>query len=305
MLLNLHSLELDTLKSLGFSVNPLNSQANNLTEVWQYYLKIEKERLSLNYPIDGLVVKLNSNLLLEKLGVVGKTPRAWSALKFQALEVATQVIDVDYQIGRTGKITPVVNITPTLIQGTTVKRASLHNIQELVDLNLHTQDTLIIRKAGDIIPEVVSLLVNLRIENSKKITIPTNCPSCGTLLLESKTKIDLICPNKLECKDQIKLRLAYYCARPIANIDGLSEKTIEKMISTFNLRTIADLYLLDLDKLSLIDGFKEKSINNLKEGVQKASQISDFKFLTGLGIEGIGLENAKTIAKYINDLPAD
>jgi DNA ligase (NAD+) len=302
MVLDLHSQELNELKNLGFNVNPLNSVANSLEQVWAYYQKIEKDRNNLNYPIDGLVVKANSNLLFKKLGVVGKTPRTWSALKFEAEEVVSRVIGLDYQVGRTGKITPVVNIEPVMIQGTTVKRASLHNIQELIGYDLHIKDTLIVRKAGDIIPEVVNILENLRVANEPRIPIVSNCPVCGTGLEKTKTEIDYFCPNKLDCKDQIKLRLAYYCSRSVANIDGLSDKTIEKLISILDIKDIADLYTLDYKTIEGLEGFGDKSIYNLKTQILKASNLLDYKFLTGLGIEGVGAENAKIITKYLNSL---
>lgn len=166
MHLTTHQEKLDFLKKLGFPTNPLNSKANTLEEIWLIKKDLEKNREKLNYPIDGLVVKLNNQELVKKLGVVGKTRRGWSAIKFEAEEVTTKVLDIIWQVGRTGKLTPVVKLEPVELQGTVVKQATLHNYKNLIDLNIMAKDLVIIRKAGDIIPEVVKVI---KMDNSEKL----------------------------------------------------------------------------------------------------------------------------------------
>ena len=296
-----HNEEISNLVKLGFAINPLNKIFNNINDAYKYSQYISTEREKLNYPIDGSVVKLNNNDDLNQLGIIGKTPRAWCAIKFSPEEVTTVINDISYQVGRTGKITPVAELEGVLLQGTTVKRASLHNYKEILDYNLHYQDTVIIRKAGDIIPEIIKLLPSLRVDNSKPIPLPTHCPSCSTELVLSNTGIDLVCENRTHCPDQIVLRLSYFCSRNIANIVGLSDKTLLKFVNEYNIRTIADIYNLDFTKITDLEGFGAKSSENLTASISNAKTLQDYKFITGLSIEGIGIENAKLIANLIDN----
>jgi len=297
----LHSQELELLIEMGFPINPLNKTVSSLNEVWNESLKLDKQREDLPYPIDGLVVKLNDNEMVSSLGVVGKTPRAWCAIKFAAEEVATRLINVSWSVGRTGKVTPVAELESVQLAGTTVQRASLHNFKEVADNDLHQLDTVVIRKAGDIIPEVIQILSNLRHVDAEKVFIPNKCPSCGENLEFTETKIDLICKNSDQCRTQIVKQLAYFCQRNLGNITGLSEKQIERFVEEFGISNIADLYDLRWDKIQNMDGFGEKSVQNLKESLEKSRKIQDFKFLAGLGIDGIGPEVAKLICELISD----
>ncbi len=300
MLISEHINEIETLNELGFTTNPLNRLFDTIEESFKYADQIASKRDSLNYPIDGAVIKLNDNLDFQQLGVVGKTPRAWSAIKFPPKEVITQITDITYQIGRTGKITPVAELNEVELQGTVVKRATLHNTAEVMSLNLHFNDSVVIRKAGDIIPEILSVLINLRDESSKVFLLPTTCPSCNNILTKSETGIDLYCNNINFCPDQIKLRLSYFTSRQLADINGLSEKTIEKFIQNYKISSIADLYNLPYDEIAKLEGFGNKSSINLQESIEKAKIIADYKLIAGLSIEGVGIENAKLIAKLIS-----
>jgi DNA ligase (NAD+) len=302
MLIKYHSKEIENLVELGFTVNPLNRLFRSLEEAYQYSLSFSKDREDLNYPIDGGVIKINSNEDLLKLGIIGKTYRGWSAIKFAPDELTTKILDITYQVGRTGKITPVAELEPVEIQGTIVKRATLHNFKEVKDYNIHVNDTIVIRKAGDIIPEVVSLLPALRNENALEINLITNCPSCNTILQSTQTNIDLFCPNREHCPAQIKLRIAYYCSRGFANISGLSEKTIEKFIEQYNVSDFTDLYSLNFNDISTLEGFGEKSADNFKTNIEKSRHIDDYKLISALSIEGIGIENSKLITLTINNL---
>jgi DNA ligase (NAD+) len=295
-----HQAELDFLKTQNFPTNPFNTTATNLEQVWENAQKLEKTRSNLPYPIDGMVVKLNDNDLVEKIGVVGKTPRGWCAIKFAAEEVTTKILDITWQVGRTGKISPVAELEPVELAGTTVKRATLHNFKEVVDTEFHAGDTVVIRKAGDIIPEVLQILKNLRPQNSSLFCPPERCPACQTVLVESATGVDLICPNADDCKPQIVKRLAYFCQRNLGNIAGLSEKQIEKFVDKFGIRDIADLYNLPWSKISEMERFGEKSVENLQNSIEVSKQIADYKFLAGLGIDGVGLEVAKLICETID-----
>ena len=293
-----HTEELDFLAAQGFPINPLNKVVQTLDEVWNYQQEIQNKRESFAYPIDGLVVKLNDNEASAKLGVVGKTPRSWCAIKFPAEEKTTILKGVTWQVGRTGKITPVTELEPVEIAGTTVQRATLHNYKEFLEKKLHLGDTLVVRKAGDIIPEVVQVLTNLRPQQAKSFTVPRTCPSCGASLVKSDTEVDLICPNSEKCRVQIVLRLSYFAQRSMANISGLSDKIIERFIDEFGVNDIADLYDIDWEKVSQMEGFGEKSASNLRAAIEASRQQKDYRFLAALGIDGVGVEIAKLIVKH-------
>jgi DNA ligase (NAD+) len=297
-----HQEELDLLVKLGFPTNPFNSRVNSIQEVWQKSVELDQQRDGLPYPIDGLVVKLDDNEITNQLGVVGKTPRTWSAIKFAAEEVTTKLLDISWSVGRTGKVTPVAELEAVQLAGTTVQKASLHNYKEVIENDLHFEDTLVVRKAGDIIPEVIDILSNLRHPEAQKISPPTHCPSCNAELGLTDTGIDLICTNSLNCKTQIVKRMAYFCQRNLGNITGLSEKQIEKFVDEFGIHDIADLYDLPWDKIKEMEGFGEKSVQNLKDSIDKSRQIADFKFLAGLGIDGIGPEVAKLVCEKLGEM---
>lgn len=294
-----HLQELEYLKKLGFPTNPLNSFATDINQVWKRASELEEKKESLNYPIDGLVVKLNSNFWTEKIGAVGKAPRGWCAIKFKSTEVVTKIIQVTWQVGRTGKVTPVAELETADIAGTQVKRATLHNYKEFLGYELCSQDSIVIRKAGEIIPEVVNVLVNLRKPNSKKFSPPDKCPSCGHKLTLSETSVDLVCKNRLDCPAQIIGRLSYFTSRKIACITGLSDKILEKFSKNYLVKDIPDLYNLPFLEIQKLEGFGEKSVANIQKSVQKARKLTDTKFLAGLSIEGIGVEVAKLILENI------
>lgn len=294
-----HQEELDYLQKLGFATNFLNSSANSLEEIWERAMEIKAQKEALNYPIDGLVIKLNDNNLVQKLGVVGKTPRGWAAIKFAAEEVTTKILDVAWQVGRTGKITPVAELDPVELNGTLVKRATLHNYKEFLEDKLAKNDTLVIRKAGEIIPEVIKVLENLKPENPEFFIAPETCPSCSSKLELSSTEVDLVCVNSENCPDQILGRLTYYTQRNLAAITGLSDKILEKFCDLYGVKDIPDLYKLPYDKIRELEGFGEKSVENIQKSVENSRKIPAHKFLAGLAIEGVGIEVAKLIVDYL------
>ncbi len=300
-----HEEELAFLSDQGFPINPMNKKIDNLKDIWKYQAQIQKSRDSFQYPIDGLVVKVNDNKISKSLGAVGKTPRTWCAIKFPAEEKTTLLEDITWQVGRTGKLTPVAELQQVELAGTIVKRATLHNYKEFVESDLHIHDTLIVRKAGDIIPEVVQILDNLRDKKAHSFAAPASCPSCNTKLITSATDVDLVCPNTEGCHEQIKLRLSYYAQRNMANISGLSEKLIERFIREYGVHDIYDLYDLPWEKIKQLDRFGEKSATNLEAAIDKSRQQPDHKFFAALGIEGVGEEVAKLILKKIYALRKD
>jgi len=304
-----HTDELEYLQQLGFAVNPLNSTANSLDEVWQKNEEVSQKREEMPCLIDGLVVKLNDNELTKKLGIVGKTPRGWCAIKFAAEEATSKITGITWQVGRTGKLTPVAELEEVQLAGTTVKRATLHNAKEVVERDVRIADRVVVRKAGDIIPEVVSILYNLReggrgngeqtLPDDFKLleekSLPHRCPSCNAELISSETEVDLVCPNTAKCPAQILLRLSYFASRGIADISGLSEKIIQKMMDINGVKDIPDLYNIDWEKMMEQEGFGTKSISNLQQAIEKSRTMDEVTFLAGLGIEGIGKEVAKLI----------
>jgi DNA ligase (NAD+) len=294
-----HTDEITFLHEMGFATNPYNETALDLYTVVQVFEDIGKKRMELAYPIDSLVVKLDDTQRAMQLGVVGKTPRTWCAMKYAPEEVTTTLLGISWQVGRTGKLTPVADLEPVELMGTVVKRATLHNYKEVIDTGFVAGDMVVIRKAGDIIPEVVQVLTNLRGEKFAAIEIPNNCPSCNTRLETTKTGVDLYCPNTETCHDQVLLRMVYYTQRNMANIVGLSEKIIERFIAEYDIHDIYDLYTLPWDEIKNLEGFGEKSVENLKAAVEEAKKIPDYTFLASLGIEGVGVEVAKLIVENI------
>jgi DNA ligase (NAD+) len=306
-----HEDELKFLSDQGFPINPFNQKKDSIDNIIKSFEDLGEARNTLPYPIDGLVLKLYNNAISSRLGVVGKTPRSWCAMKFAAEEATTRLLDVIWQVGRTGKLTPVACLDDTELAGTIVKRATLHSYKEVVEKDLYYKDTLVIRKAGDIIPEVVQVIRNIRsvqdglkhnhFDTNGRVSIPSLCPSCKSMLILTDTNVDLYCPNVESCHDQVAGRLAYYCQRNMANITGLSDKIIEKFIEKFKIHDIYDLYRLPWDEIRVLEGFGEKSVENLSKSVVNSKTILDYKFLSALGIDGIGPEVAKLICEKLNE----
>jgi DNA ligase (NAD+) len=307
-----HEDELGFLAEQGFPINPFNQKKESIDEIIQAFTDLDESRKDLPYPIDGLVVKLSDNIISGDLGVVGKTPRSWCAMKFAAEEATTQLLDVIWQVGRTGKLTPVACLEDTELAGTIVKRATLHNYKEVLEKDLYYKDTLVIRKAGDIIPEVVQILQNLRhhgnsveqdhFDTNGKVVLPTHCPSCKEVLVFSETNVDVYCPNVESCHDQVAGRLSYYCQRNMANIPGLSDKIIERLIKEYQIHDVYDIYQLPWDEIKFLDGFGDKSVENLSKSVQNSQNIQDYRFLSALGIDGVGPEVAKLICEKLESI---
>lgn len=299
-----HYEALEFLKENGFLVNPNIEKKENIQEVLEYIEKWTELRPSLPYDIDGIVVKVNDLSLQRELGVTAKYPKWVIAYKFPALEVTTKLKDVVFTVGRTGQITPNAVLDPVRIMGSTVKRATLHNMDFIRERDLEIGDIVVVRKAGDVIPEVVKNVKERR-ENTKYIEKIENCPICGTKLIESESKIDLLCPND-NCPARNIESLIHFVSRKAMNILGLGERIIEDFYNMGILTSFTDLYHLDERKEELmeLEGFGSKSINKLLENIENSKKNSLERIIFALGIKGIGERNARILAKKYGNIDA-
>ncbi|MEA3272541.1 MAG: NAD-dependent DNA ligase LigA, partial [Patescibacteria group bacterium] len=284
----------EIMKSLGVKTNPLSKHCKNLKEVDDYYKLINKKREKLDYWIDGIVVTINDNNLFKQLGVRGKAPRGLIAYKFPGEQATTVVKDVRWQVGRTGAITPVAIMEPTAIGGTTVQHATLHNFDEIKRLNLKIGDTVILEKAGDIIPKIIEVLKGMRPKNAKSILVPHKCPICKSEI--KRKKVILYCVNpKCSAKD-IK-QITHFVSKKGFDIVGLSGKIIEQLMGAGLVSTPADLFRLSKEELMNLERFREKSAENLINAINQSKEVSLARFIYALGIDGVGEETAIDLAK--------
>lgn len=285
----------DQLIKLGFPSNPLNVRCRTLQEVKKFYQSIIKKRESLPYWTDGIVINVDSLSTHRKLGVVGKAPRGSTAYKFPAEQATTVVEDIRIQVGRTGALTPVAQLRPVQVAGTTVRRATLHNEDEIKRLDVRIGDTVIIEKAGDIIPDIIQVLVKLRPKNSKAYTFPLACPACGSRIRRKDTEVAYYCTNE-QCFAKEKERLYHFVSNSGLDIEGLGPKIIDQLVDNGLITTFADIFALTVDDLMDMEGFAEKSARNLIAEIQISSTVTLPKFLQGLGIRYVGEETALALA---------
>jgi DNA ligase (NAD+) len=290
------------LKELGFNVNPNIKLVHSIKEILEYIDYWTINRSTLPYDIDGIVIKVNDIAMQRELGATAKYPRWVIAYKFPAMEVKTRLNDIKCTVGRTGQITPNALFDPVLIMGSTIRRATLHNSEYIKDKDLKIGDNIYVRKAGDVIPEVVKVELNDRTGTEKDFVMPEYCPICNTKLVRTPSGIDLMCPNDL-CPARNIESLIHYADRKAMNIEGLGEQIIEDFYNMNIITSIPDMYKLKDQKEDLIEleGFGEKSVNALLEAAEKSKESSLEKLLFGIGIKGIGEKNAKLLAKkYLN-----
>lgn len=292
-----HYEALEFLKENGFTVNPNIERVKNIDEVLAYIEKWTELRASLPYDIDGIVIKVNDMQKQRELGVTAKYPKWVIAYKFPAIEVTTKLTDVIFTVGRTGQITPNAVLDPIRIMGSTVKRATLHNMDFIRERDLEIGDIVVVRKAGDVIPEVVRNVPERR-EQTRKIEKIEVCPICGETLIESSSKIDLLCPND-SCPARNIESLIHFVERNAMNILGLGERIIEDFYNMGILSDFASFYHLDERKEELVEleGFGSKSVNKLLESIEESKKCSLERLIYALGIKGIGQRNAKILAK--------
>jgi DNA ligase (NAD+) len=296
-----HELAHAIIKLLGVPVNPLSRRCRSLKEVQAFYEEIKKKRASLDYWIDGTVVVVMDNAPFDRLGVVGKTPRGHMAYKFPAEQVTTIVRQVTWGVGRMGTVTPVAVVDPVFVAGTTVTHATLHNLDEIERLGIKVGDTVILEKAGDVIPKIVQVLPRLRTGAEKTIHAPKQCPMCGTELARTPGVVALICPNK-NCFARNSAAIGHFVSRTAMNIDGLGEKTIEQFMNEGLVRDPADLYELTVGDILPLERFAETSAANVIDAIRAAHEAPFARFLYALGIEHIGIETALAIAAHFGTL---
>ncbi len=303
-LFDTHWESLQAVKRWGFPVNDESRLCGNIEQVMQFIAEWESKRFHLSYDIDGIVIKVNSYSQQEELGFTAKSPRWAIAYKYKAQQVETELQSVSYQVGRTGAVTPVANLKPILLAGTTVKRATLHNANEIVRLDLHEGDWVFVEKGGEIIPKIIGVNLQKRQAGANPVHYITNCPVCGTTLERKEGEAAFYCPNDEGCAPQIVGKMQHFTGRKVMNIDGLGDETIETLYERGFLRHISDIYTLysKADQLKQMERFGEKSINNMLDGIEKSKQQPFEKVLFGLGIRYVGATVAKKLATYFKSI---
>ncbi|MGM0840671.1 MAG: NAD-dependent DNA ligase LigA [Bacillota bacterium] len=296
-----HSEGLDKLDSLGFKTNPERKQCATIEEVIEFVGKWTDQRPNLSYDIDGIVIKVNSLEQQEQLGTTAKSPRWAIAFKFPAEEVVTVLKEIELSVGRTGVVTPTAILAPVRVAGTTVQRASLHNEDLIREKDIKIGDHVVIKKAGDIIPEVVNVLEDKRTGDEQEFHMPTHCPECESELVRLEGEVALRCINP-KCPAQIREGLIHFVSRNAMNIDGLGEKVISQLFREKLIEDVADLYRLERDQLLQLERMGEKSADNLLEAIQTSKANSLEKLLFGLGIRHVGAKAAKTLAQEFGSM---
>ena len=288
------------LEQLGFVVNQRRLLAHSMDEVWEFIQEVGQERDQLPYDIDGVVIKVNDLTGQEQLGFTVKAPKWAVAYKFPAEEKEAKLLSVDWTVGRTGVVTPTANLTPVQLAGTTVSRATLHNVDYIAEKDIRKDDTVIVYKAGDIIPAVLRVVESKRI-SEEKLDIPTNCPSCESKLLHFEDEVALRCINP-RCPAQIKEGLTHFASRDAMNISGLGPSIVEKLFAANLVKDVADIYRLTVEDLLLLDGIKEKSAQKLYQAIQASKENSAEKLLFGLGIRHVGSKASQLLLQNFHSI---
>ena len=288
------------LEQLGFVVNPKRILAENIDEIWNFIQEVGEERDNLPYDIDGVVIKVNDLAGQEELGFTVKAPKWAVAYKFPAEEKEAKLLSVDWTVGRTGVVTPTANLTPVQLAGTTVSRATLHNVDYIAEKDIRKDDTVIVYKAGDIIPAVLRVVESKRV-SEEKLDIPTNCPSCDSDLLHFEDEVALRCINP-RCPAQIMEGLIHFASRDAMNITGLGPSVVEKLFSANLVKDVADIYRLQEEDFLLLEGVKEKSAGKLYQAIQASKENSAEKLLFGLGIRHVGSKASQLLLQHFHSI---
>ena len=288
------------LEQLGFVVNPKRILAENIDEIWNFIQEVGQERDNLPYDIDGVVIKVNDLAGQEELGFTVKAPKWAVAYKFPAEEKEAQLLSVDWTVGRTGVVTPTANLTPVQLAGTTVSRATLHNVDYIAEKDIRKDDTVIVYKAGDIIPAVLRVVESKRV-SEEKLDIPTNCPSCNSDLLHFEDEVALRCINP-RCPAQIMEGLIHFASRDAMNITGLGPSVVEKLFSANLVKDVVDIYRLKEEDFLLLEGVKEKSASKLYQAIQASKENSAEKLLFGLGIRHVGSKASQLLLQHFHSI---
>lgn len=295
---------MDMLRQWGFKLSGVAALCPDMAGVLAFIDHWENARFSLSYDIDGVVVKVNELRLRDELGATAKAPRWAVAYKYKAQEAFTKLLSVTYQVGRTGKITPVANLAPVLLAGTTVKRASIHNADEIARLGLHEGDTVQIEKGGEIIPKIIAVVAEKRQPGAMPVGFISHCPDCGAPLQRPEGEVNHYCPNESACPPQIKGRIEHFASRKAMDIDGLGAEIVSQLVDEQLLSHPADLYDLQYDQLVALDRFADLSARNLLEGIKQSTQQPFEKVLFALGIRYVGETVAKKLARQFGAIEA-
>ena len=291
---------LEHLEQIGFVVNPKRILAKSIDEIWDFIQEVGQEREKLPYDIDGVVIKVNDLAGQEELGFTVKAPKWAIAYKFPAEEKEAQLLSVDWTVGRTGVVTPTANLTPVQLAGTTVSRATLHNVDYIAEKDIRKDDTVIVYKAGDIIPAVLRVVESKRV-SEEKLDIPTNCPSCDSQLLHFEDEVALRCINP-RCPAQIMEGLIHFASRDAMNITGLGPSIVEKLFAANLVKDVADIYRLKEDDFLLLEGVKEKSASKLYQAIQASKENSAEKLLFGLGIRHVRSKASQLLLQHFHSI---
>ena len=288
------------LEQLGFMVNPKRILAETIDEIWDFIQEVGQKRDNLPYDIDGVVIKVNDLASQEELGFTVKSPKWAVAYKFPAEEKEAQLLSVDWTVGRTGVVTPTANLTPVQLAGTTVSRATLHNVDYIAEKDIRKDDTVIVYKAGDIIPAVLRVVESKRL-SEEKLDIPSHCPSCDSHLLHFEDEVALRCINP-RCPAQIMEGLIHFASRDTMNITGLGPSIVEKLFAANLVKDVADIYRLKEDDFLLLEGVKEKSASKLYQAIQASKENSAEKLLFGLGIRHVGSKASQLLLQHFHSI---
>lgn len=288
----------------GFKVSEHMELCRSLAEIEDYIARADKLRHSLPYDTDGVVIKVNEYSLQRRLGATAKSPRWAVAYKFKAEQALTELLSVDYQVGRTGAVTPVANLKPVQLAGTTVKRASLHNAEQIALLDVRVDDMVYVEKGGEIIPKIVGVELSKRPSGSKPIVFVDKCPECGTPLVKYEGEARHYCPNQNHCPPQIVGRIVHFISRRALDIDGLGEETVSLLYNEGLIRDAADLYELKAEVLAVLPRLGEKSAGNIMDSIERSKQVPFSRVLYGIGIRFVGETTAKNLAAYFRNIDA-
>ncbi|MBA2728138.1 MAG: NAD-dependent DNA ligase LigA [Parachlamydiaceae bacterium] len=290
------------LKSLGLPTLELIAKCHSLQEIWDFIEKIRLKRCSLPYHIDGIVIKLDDRREQKKMGNTAKHPRWALAYKFAAEQAITKILDITVQVGRTGVLTPVAELEPVLLAGSTIARATLHNQEEVQRKDVRVGDYVYIEKGGDVIPKVVKVILEKRGSTSLQWKMPEKCPVCGTPVIQVTGEVAVRCPNRSGCLQQTLGRLIHFVGKNAMDIEGLGKKVVQQLVEKGFVNSPSDIYKLTTTELATLDGFKDKSINNLLTAIDKTRQIPLNRFIMALGIPNVGLGTAEEIARKVKSI---
>ena len=300
--LKTHTETIQLLKQFNLPISDLSSSVKGVKGLQSFYAKVLKLRDTLPYDIDGVVYKVNSFNYQSELGFVSRAPRWAIAHKFPAEEALTEILDINVQVGRTGAITPVARLKPVFVGGVTVTNATLHNEDEMIRKDVHIGDMVSVRRAGDVIPEIVRVLVDNRPKTIRKFKMPTECPECGSPLIRIDDEAIIRCSGGLICPAQQKQSIIHFASRKAMDIEGLGDKSVEQLVNVGLIQGLADIYKLELEQLVSLDRMAEKSSQNLLDAIEKSKLTSLPRFIYALGIRNVGESTAKDLAGFYGDL---